>query len=160
MRPKRVRIGLLHFGVRILTVRKSRTNITHRQRIFKSRNNRPEDHFDDVEGPKLEVVAVCQGKEEVTMFASVLLVHSRLCRRCAWFFPIRTELTGETMWSRTLQRLAVPTTSQTSLYFMNIEGHLVRLSASRAYLYPLSSHRPDAMIVSLSTRTYSLFHAP
>jgi rRNA maturation protein Rpf1 len=31
---------------------------------------------------------------------------------------------------------------------MNTEGHLVRLSASRAHLYPLSSHHTDAMIVS------------
>ena len=38
--------------------------------------------------------------------------------------------------------------SQTSLYSMNIEGHLVRLSASRACPYLLNSYHPDAMIVS------------
>ena len=84
----------------------------------------------------------------MTVFSSVFLAHLHLCRRCAWFSPIRTGLTGGIMWSKTLQRLAVPTMSQTSLYFMNTEGHLVRPSILRAYLCPLSSYHPDAMIVS------------
>lgn len=57
-----------------------RTNDTRRQRIFKSRNNRPEGHSDNVEGPELEVAAVCQGMEEakaVFPFCSSLL--TRIC---------------------------------------------------------------------------------
>ncbi len=53
------------------------------------------------------------------------------------------------MSSRTLQKPAVPTLSQTSLYFMNIEGHLVRLFPHCVLIFnPLSSHHTDAMIVS------------
>jgi len=42
----------------------------------------------------------------------------------------------------------VPTTSQTSLYFMNTEGHRVRLPALFVPSHPPSSNHLDAMIVS------------
>jgi hypothetical protein len=55
------------YARRTLTLQKCRTDDAHRQRIFESRDNRPEDHPDDVEGPELEVVAVRQGKEELPL---------------------------------------------------------------------------------------------
>jgi U3 small nucleolar ribonucleoprotein protein IMP4 len=42
----------------------------------------------------------------------------------------------------------VPTMSRTLLYFMSIEGYLVRLTALCVCLHPLSFHHLDAMIVS------------
>jgi hypothetical protein len=77
---------------------KRRTIDAHRQRIFKSRNNGSKNRIDDVERPELKVVAVCQGKAEITDTSHAVLTHVLLCRRCAWSSPILTGLTEATTW--------------------------------------------------------------
>ena len=74
-RPKLVGVDVNFIDARrTLTAeipKKCRTDDAHRQRVFESRDNRPEDHPDDVKGPELKVVAVRQGKEELPLPYSV-----------------------------------------------------------------------------------------